>query len=228
MNVPASNPAQVTIITPTTGRRSLARLLLSISAQEGGVPVQHLLLWDDKRDPGAPPAEAFATASRTSLVLPAGFGRFGLAPGSALRAVGLLVATTPWVTFADDDVWWEPRHLVTLLGSLRGQRWASTLRRVWSPGGEFLGVDRFESVGDDPGRSVDYEMCDNNCVMLQRELGVAVAPLYRQTMLYNDDRLMYAYMKEHAGPRATTGTPTINQTCPDRLIDYFRLYCSPT
>lgn len=217
----------VTAITPTTGRESLLQLIDSIQDQEGSIRVQHILLWDDKREPGAPSPETLANRSRWCLVMPDGFGKFGDAPGSALRSIGLLAAVTPWVTFADDDVRWDPNHIQTIWQAAQGHNWASTLRRVWSPDGTRLGVDRFESVGDDAGRRVSYEMCDNNCMFFKREFGVAAAPLYRQTIQYNDDRLMYAFMKQHAGKRATTGRATVNQICPHRLIPFFRAHCSP-
>jgi hypothetical protein len=95
-----------------------------------------------------------------------------------------------------------------------------------SPSGGVLGVDRFESVGDDPERRVSYEMCDNNCMMFRRPFGVTAAPLYRETRQYNDDRLMYSFLKQHAGPRGRTGTPTINQVCPERLEEFFHANCS--
>jgi hypothetical protein len=223
----AAVPFDVTVITPTTGRSSLLDLIRSVDGQEGSIRVQHILLWDDKREPGAPTPDMLAGEHRLSVVMPAGFGRFGDAPGSALRAVGLLAAVTPWVTFADDDVWWEPLHIQTTWNCLQGHNWGSTLRRIWSPDGTLFGVDRFESVGDDPGRRVPYEMCDNNCMFFRRELGVAAAPLYRQTSQYNDDRLMYAFLKQHAGQRATTARATVNQICPERLKPFFQANCTP-
>jgi hypothetical protein len=223
----AATPFDVTVITPTTGRGSLLKLIQSIDTQESAIRVQQILLWDDKREPGAPTPDMLASGHRRSIVMPDGFGRFGDAPGSALRAVGLLAAVTPWVTFADDDVWWEPLHLQTIWETVQGHNWGSTLRRVWSADGAMFGVDRFESVGDDQGRRVPYEMCDNNCMFFKRDFGVAAAPLYRQTMQYNDDRLMYAFLKQYAGKRVTTGRATINQICPDRLKPFFQAHCSP-
>ena len=222
-----ASTAVVTVITPTTGRPSLDRLVASVDAQAGSAAVFHLLLWDDHREPEARTPSSYEAAHRLSLVLPPGSGRNGDAPGSALRAIGLMVARTPWVTFADDDVHWEADHLQRLLSAAEGRHWASTLRHVWTPSGDYLGVDRFESVGDDPGRRVPYEMVDNNCMMFRREFGTMAAVLYRETAEYNDDRLMYGALKQHAGPRGSTSAPTIHQACPDRLVDFFRTYCAP-
>jgi hypothetical protein len=99
----------ITVITPTTGKKSLGRLIDSIDSQSKA-RVFHLLLWDDKRDSDVNP-ESFNSASRHSIVAPNGSGRNQDAPGSILRAAGLMLARTPWVTFADDDVWWDNNHL---------------------------------------------------------------------------------------------------------------------
>lgn len=215
----------VTVITPTTGKPSLDDLLLSIDRQSATDEVFHILLWDDVRE-GARPPDSYNRVNRLNLVLPNGFGRQGNAPGSRMRAVGLMLATTPWVTFADDDVRWEPDHLERLRAAVRDLKWASTLRTIWSSTGERLGVDRFESVGDDSGRRVPYEMCDNNCMIFERSLGSAAAVLYRETTDYNDDRLMYEFLKANAGRRGTTNQTTIHQRCPDKLVDFFRINCS--
>jgi hypothetical protein len=219
--------ATLTVITPTTGKPSLRRLIRSIDGQKLALGVVHFLLWDDVRDSEADAPEGYSSANRHSIVLPSGTGRNGQAPGSQLRAIGLMAARTPWVTFADDDVWWEPHHLQALRESVGERDWCTTLRTVWSPDGARIGVDRFESVGDDPARSVPYEMVDNNCMLFRRELGVAASGLYRETREYNDDRLMYAFLKRKAGIGGRTGTPTVNHICPERLVDFFRRNCSP-
>ncbi|HEY0748444.1 MAG TPA: hypothetical protein VGD63_17215 [Steroidobacteraceae bacterium] len=219
---------QVTVITPTIGRASLQGLIESIDNQKEPLVAMHLLLWDQFRDAGARSPESYNSERRHSIVLPAGSGRNGEAPGSPLRAIGLMCARTQWVTFADDDVSWQPEHLGHLRLALRGKRWASSLRTVWSPTGERLGVDRFESVGDDPTRRVPYEMIDNNCMIFERTLGVGAAWLYRETVQYNDDRLMYDFLKKNAGARGRTNLATINQTCPERLIEMFRSFCTVT
>jgi hypothetical protein len=216
----------VTVITPTIGRPSLDALIESIEHQTMGQATMHLLLWDDFRDRGARLPESYNGPSRYSIVLPPGSGRNGAAPGSPLRAIGLMAAHTPWVTFADDDVRWDSDHLEHLNKALSGKRWASTLRTVWASSGERLGVDRFESVGDEPTRCVPYEMLDNNCVVFERALGVASAWMYRETTQYNDDRLMYRFLKGQAGDRGRTDRATIHQICPDPLISMFRSHCS--
>ena len=224
--MPSAKPS-LTVITPTIGRECLERQIASFEAQQGGIEIFHLLLWDDYRSPAARNPESYNAPNRFSIVAPPGSGRNEAAPGGILRALGLMAARTDLVTFADDDVWWEPDHAASLVACLSGGlRWGSTLRKIWTPDGRCLGVDRFESVGDDPGRLVPYEMCDNNVMVFERELGVHAAAGYRMTTEYNDDRLMYEFLKTRAGPRGRTQHPTINHICPDFLIDFFTEFCT--
>lgn len=214
----------ITVITPTTGKESLGRLIESIDSQSKG-RVFHLLLWDDKRDSDIKP-ETFNSTSRHSIVAPNGSGRNKDAPGSILRAAGLMLARTPWVTFADDDVWWDNNHLDEIAPLMNTCNWLSVLRRIYKPPNcELIGIDRFESVGDDISRKVPYEMCDGNTMVLKREFGVGAAYLFRETTEYNDDRLLYAFLKQYAGPRGKTNQASINQICPDKLINFFLSNC---
>ncbi|WP_146182885.1 hypothetical protein [Limnohabitans sp. Jir72] len=92
--------------------------------------------------------------------------------------------------------------------------------------GELIGIDKFESVGDDPSRLVNYEMLDGNCMMFRREFGVIAAASYRETKHYDDDRRLYALLKSTAGARGKTHKASIEQTCPHALVKFFKENCS--
>lgn len=216
----------VTVLTATIGRSSLDTLIDSIDKQPCRDQIMHLLLWDDVRAPEAKEPSSFNGQNRFSIVAPPATARYGDSVSGPLLAMGLMAAKTPWVTFADDDIRWEPNHLKTLLDSARGHNWAYSLRRIWTPNGECLGIDRFESIGDQPTRKVDYEMCDSNSVLFKREFGTKGANCFRESTAYNGDRLFYLFLKKYAGPGACTNQPTFNQTCPDRLVDFFKEGCS--
>jgi hypothetical protein len=218
----------LTIITPTIGRQSLDKLIESVDSQTIKAATHHLVMWDDYRIKGAADPLSFNSAVRQSVVLNGNLGKNGDAPGSPLRAVALMAANTPWVTFADDDVWWDKYHVEKILETIESSKvnWLSTHRHIWQSETLYLGVDNFESVGDALSRTVPYEMCDGNTMVFKRELGVMAAHLYRNTTNYDDDRLMYAHLKANAGPRGTITSATIHQICPETLIPFFQSNCT--
>jgi hypothetical protein len=211
----------VTVITPTTGKAGLKKLKESLRFQK--VPYLHLLLWDDVRDQQADDPFVYQDKSTLSICLRGKMVQ-GVAAGSALRSVGLMAASTEYVTFADDDVWFDENHLSSLVEAIDGKNWAFSLRKIYSPAGQYIGVDRFESIGDQS--KLPYQLVDNNTNMFRRRYGAAAAHLYRETREYNDDRLMYAFLMKYAGRPGRTGLATVNQACPGRLEQFFRMNCA--
>lgn len=224
----------VTIITPTIGADSLFKLIESL--QGSSISYRHIILWDDKRvDKFLYPSKKVSVLSPYDLeqkypsincIVIKGSMIQGKAAGSALRSVGLMAANTPFVTFADDDVWFEDRHLEIMMDAIKNNQWVYCVRKIWTSDGEYLGEDRFESVGNSKNRKVPYEMVDNNSMMFSRRMGSSAAVLYRETKDYNDDRLMYAFLKKHAGIPSETNQATVNQICPKRLEKFFRQNCT--
>lgn len=192
-------------------------------------------MWDEKRqdkylypDPLTLTVKdplSLKSDNRYSVVIPCFFVQ-GRAYGSSARSVGLMLATTPYVTFADSDVWWEKDHLETLLASVKGKEWAYCKRKIWKSSTDYIGIDNFESVGDSSTRKVPYEMVDNNCMIFSRRFGTSGAVLYRERNgEYNDDRLFYKFLKQYAGEPGKTGMATVNQICPVRLQEFFMRNC---
>jgi len=224
----------VSIITPTTGKKSLFRLIESIDRQN--IPWVHILLWDNKREDEFlyPNSVTFRVRQpndlvtdkpnccRYSIVIP-DYMVQGQACGSSLRAVGMMAANTPYIVFADSDVWWDSGHLESLVNAVKNKQWAYCVRKIWNHEQEYLGEDRFESIGEDS--KLPYKLVDNNTLIVDRSIATFSAPLYRETKDYNDDRLMYAFLKKCAGEPGKTNTATINQVCPKRLEQMFRQYC---
>lgn len=234
------NPS-ITIITPTTGKDSLFNLIESVTKQ--GVPICHIILWDDIKQ------GRFANVSGQPKMIPSDLDKQeyqeefnylvtnidiktnmtnGLAAGSALRSIGLMAAYTDLVTFADDDVIWEKDHLIKMMEAVNDKGWAFCKRKIWTtlPDGQFecLGVDNFESAGEEA--KTPYKMVDNNCMIFRRRFGVSAACLYRETKDYNDDRLMYAFLKKYAGEPGKTNEASVNQVCPKKLEAMFRTNCT--
>jgi len=222
----------ITIITPTTGKSSLNKLCKSILAQEvEGLNSVHILLWDDIREGYIAdfPDILEGQHQRYSIVIPNKLVQ-EKATGSALRAIGLMAASTDWVTFADDDVWYHKKHLWVFNELMKNSvdiGWGYCRRKIWDKEGNYLGVDNFESIGSDiEDEHIAYEMVDNNCMVFSRQLGSGGAVLYRETKGYNDDRLMYNHLKNYGSIPFITKVATVNQVCPDHMQATFKKYCS--
>ena len=169
----------LSIISPTTGKDSLFALIESIIKQKNSIPIVHYLIWDDKRE-GKFINEMKPDDIGTDIKWGSGYiinnivlkGKRikGEALGSSLRAIGLISADSELVTFADDDITWEANHVETMLPMFQTSLWGFCKRRIWTTDNkiECLGVDNFESVGEDA--KTPYKMVDNNCMMFRREL----------------------------------------------------------
>jgi hypothetical protein len=229
----------LTVITPTTGKKSLDLAIMSLKNQKSNIPIRHIILWDNKREGEylfpdetgnvKDPMSLNCTEgnySATNIIMNENFVQ-GSAAGSALRAIGLMAASADFVTFMDDDVMWDTTHVDSIMKAMKGHHWGFCKRRVWTnkdDAYECLGIDEFESMGEDA--KTPYKMVDNNCMFFERRWGVSAACLYRNTTEYNDDRLMYDFMVKHAGTPCKTNEATINQVCPEKLIKHFRDNCT--
>jgi len=97
--------SEVTVVVATRNRR--ARLFETIPHHEGPV-----ILVDNGSDDGSP--EAIEAAFPQVTVV-----RLGENRGAAARNVGVELARTPYVAFADDDSYWEPGSLAGAAALLR-------------------------------------------------------------------------------------------------------------
>lgn len=222
----------ITVITPAIGTEKIFRLLESM--EEQSVSCVHIVLWDKKRADGfEDPSVALKRFSngkhlRYHIQIPGTFVK-GTAFGSSLRSIGLMAADTEYVTFADEDVWYKDNHLEKMISQVDGSNWGYCKRQIYKQENNgsltWLGVDNFESVGDSPSRKVPYEMVDNNVMIFKRRYGTSAAVLYRETEEYNDDRLMYSFLKKHAGMPFVLNEANVCQICPSRLEKMFETYC---
>jgi glycosyltransferase involved in cell wall biosynthesis len=174
----------VTIITATTGHRFLSRCLNSIQnqtfARREHVVVSDGLEHREKVD------QAIATLTEirngiSVLSLPYPTGKQGWC-GHRIYAAMSLLCNAEFVCFLDDDNWFEPDHIASLVAGIRADNamWGFSLRRIFDANGNFVALDNCESLGnlhpvflDDSDRLID-----TNCYLLRREVAVACAPIW--------------------------------------------------
>jgi hypothetical protein len=91
--------------------------------------------------------------------------------GGALKTILTYVANSRYITYLDDDNWYAPYHLSTLLAAVAGKEWAFSLMHfVDAPTGDLLCPDTWSSLG--PGRGVYAKaqggFVDTNCFLIDK------------------------------------------------------------
>lgn len=171
-------PFDVAVVMPTVVRPTLAQAIRSVYAQAFAGRIQILVgidRWSGERalldglSAESPSHVAlnvvdlgYSTSSRHGGIYPSHFG-------GALKTILSFAANSRYVAYLDDDNWYAPQHLASLLQAIRGKAWAFSLRHfVESGSDEPLCPDTWESMG--PGRGVYADaqggFVDTNCFLL--------------------------------------------------------------
>ena len=235
-------PFHVAVIMPTVGRASLRAAVQSVYDQEFPGRIQLLIGVDA-------PLGSFDEHEKLFAVAPAhvtvcfyypGYSTSvrhgGLHPardGGVLRAVLTYMANARHVAYLDDDNWWNPIHLQSLLVSIEGKEWAYSDRWfVHQETRQVICADDWASVGPDRGFCTDADgaggWVDTNCLMFDKlacESAIRwwTIPLPGDTKAMSADCHIYRYMHEKGAP-AVSGLATTyytlqpdDQMHPDRL-----------
>jgi hypothetical protein len=149
------------VVMPTILRPSLRRAVQSVYAQDAP-GVMQLLLGIDK-PLGDPSLLNELVASKPDnwvvTIFDLGYstsvrhgGIYPARDGGALRTILSYAANSRYVAYLDDDNWWAPDHLSSLLGTIAGVDWAYSKRWFVDAASQTpLAVDNWESVGPDQG-----------------------------------------------------------------------------
>ena len=133
--------------------------------------------------------------------------------GGSLKTALSYLANSRRVAYVDDDNWWAPDHLSSLLSAIEGKSWAYSLRTyVDAKLDEVLCRDDWESVG--PGRGVYVPgfggFVDTNCYMLDKIACHDILPVWSMTRFekgVGEDRMIFERIKSL--PCGATGRYTV-------------------
>jgi len=204
----------VTIVTATIGHPFLSRCLKSVQDQTFARR-EHFVVSDgiEHRDK-VNQAVATLTSVRGSvsvLSLPYPTGKLGWC-GHRIYAAMSLLCNAEFVCFLDDDNWFEPDHIASLVSGIRASdaMWGFSLRRIFDADGNFVAPDNCESLGNlHPVFADDSDrLIDTNCYLLRREVAVACAPIWYRPAVPAD------------------GLPADRTVTQFLLKEFPRLYCS--
>lgn len=126
----------------------------------------------------------------------------------AILAMSAYIATEDYLCFCDDDNWYEPDHVQSLVEALESKNaaYAYSLRKLVHPDGSFYDYDNGESLGH------FGDLVDANCLLMRRDLATGIAPLWYNTngQMNVSDRFVWAALKQNNVPWAASGRYTVN------------------
>ena len=206
---------RVMVITPTTGKNTVNKAIESVKNQT--VPTEHLIVFD-----GINAVKGYTnTELRKIIVLPENVGADGWYGHRVYAAMPLMV-NADYILFLDEDNWFEPNHVETMLNKIKSKdlMWAYSLRRICDESGQYVCDDDCESLGRYPAfydHSLNF--VDTNCYCFRREFLVTVAhSFYGQ---WGADRPFYKAASTGLPAFGCTGEATVNYRAPARLLEMF-------
>jgi glycosyltransferase involved in cell wall biosynthesis len=110
----------VTVVTPTIGRLSLKRAIASVMNQT--IPARHVIVLD-RPEKEEEVREMLRETGSEHLQLVTTRGSIG---PSGARNLALSGIRTPWLSYLDDDDWYEPTHLADLFAELEARGYSES------------------------------------------------------------------------------------------------------
>lgn len=189
----------VAVVTATTGRDTLKQTIESVANQT--VNCRHYIFCDGVAIPLYPEHYDDIEWCR----LPVKTGGNGMMNGGIMAASPFLVQED-LICWLDDDNWFEPNHVESLIAARGDKPYAYSLRKLVNPDGTFYDNDDFESLGEHSG------FIDLNCYLMDRRLAVQVSPMWYHTTgeLMIGDRYMYECLKQNNIQYGSSGQYTVN------------------
>jgi glycosyltransferase involved in cell wall biosynthesis len=195
----------VAIITATTGRETLQQTIDSVADQL--YPCTHYV-FSDASD--LHPTTKFHQNTKFCR-LPVQTGKNGIMNGGILAASPYLIQED-YIAFLDDDNWYEPNHIQSLVNRLEDittitkPQFAYSLRKIVNVDGSFFDNDDCESLGP------YSKFIDANCYLLEKDIAMQTSYVWMQTTgtLNVGDRHLYHTLEHNNILGVGTGEYTVN------------------
>lgn len=170
----------VCVITPTIGKSCIQKAVDSIANQTYG-SVTHLIVMDG---PNVPfdfdaPTEKYQN-NMEFIRLPYNVGGNGFYGHRSYASIPHLV-DHDYIMFLDEDNWYEPNHIETLVKTIEKERldFAYSMRNIYSADEHFLIEDNCESLGKWPIFFNDKEfLVDTSSYCFKKEMIVPTCHLW--------------------------------------------------
>jgi hypothetical protein len=239
------NTFHVAVVMPTVGRDSIFAAVKSVYAQQNVGRIQLLIGVDVPRGNFSLLHELLDAAPDhvTPCLFYPGYstsvrhgGLHRAHDGGTLRTVLSYLANSRHIAYLDDDNWWAPDHLCSLINALMGREWAFSLRWFVHPESRrVICLDDWESVG--PGRGFYKQpfggWVDPNCLLVDK---LACEPVLRWWSIplpgdknaMTADRHVFDFLRRKSAPGETNQASVYYTIQPEDEAHPYRLnYMGP-
>jgi glycosyltransferase involved in cell wall biosynthesis len=209
-----AKPKTVTVITPTIGSPKLTDAMQSVLAQTYE-HISHLIVVDGSQYFEAVTKHAYVPKQDRSIasitVTPNNTGGVGDGfYGHRIYAAYPHLINTDYIFFLDEDNWYQPNHVETLVKTLgEGNQFAYSLREVYDENKNYLCDDNCESLGKWPiwfkHNDPEY-LIDTSSFAFTREFLIQVCHLWHWG--WGGDRRFYNIVRDKA-KHDTSGKHTL-------------------
>lgn len=211
---------RIMVITPTTGKDTVWKAIESVKAQT--IPVEHMLVIDGTKSWVGLNNKRQIADQCTHITLPENVGGNGWY-GHRVYAAIPLVVNADYILFLDEDNWFEPNHVETMINKIKSKdlMWSYSLRKICNEAGEYICDDDCESLGRYPA-FYDHllSFVDTNCCCFKREYLVNVAHTFYGK--WGADRTFSQAAIKHLPSFGCTGETTVNYRAREDLLGMFK------
>ncbi len=191
----------ILVITPTIGSLELIDAVLSVQSQVGR-DVDHLLVVDgvqfsSKVDKVLGDAGINTSERLRRVDLPFNTGGGGFYGHRIMAGFGHLI-NHDYVLFLDQDNWFEPDHVNTLINTIETQKldWAYSLRQIFDKDKNYITGDNCESLGRWPAWvNKDAYLIDTSSYCFKTSFYRQVCHIW--DFGWGGDRRFYTILKDH-------------------------------
>jgi glycosyltransferase involved in cell wall biosynthesis len=213
---------RVVVITPTVGTDWLPKAMQSV-----GLDAEHWIVVDGVQhyekvvqhiQANRYNQRIIVMPENTGGVLPKinGMPYTGKYNGYRINAAIPLVTNADYVLFLDEDNWYEPNHIKTMIDEVEKNDldWAYSLRKVVDKEGKFLFNDDCDSLGDYPSINNGLRFVDMNCYIFKNRVLAQVAHrLYDIMNPFIGDKMLFQELVSRFQCYGDTGLYTVNYRC---------------
>jgi glycosyltransferase involved in cell wall biosynthesis len=194
----------VAVVTSTQGRSTITKAIQSVKDQTRKATHYvfiHGAEYSDKTIPHLADDTVAVHLPRAN-----GGGGYGMAPVFALAP---FVITEDVIFYLDDDNWYEPDHIESLVEMIEKHNlgWAYSLRKIVDNEGNFICEDNCESLGMHVN-SDNQHLVDNSCYAVRTDVARRHSHAWYVPIV--SDRSFQAELMRARVPTGTTGKHSVN------------------